>query len=418
MKTTMNKKTWKPILAGVFAAACSLGGFALGSPTMAATLVVDKDLADCPNADFVSIQAAVAAAAPGDTIKVCPDLYTETVTVNKPLTLDGSGPDPRARTGDPTKEAVVQFDSGSGIFNLQSHSIVLRGFTLQGNAVGPGIHTSAAFSDYQIEKNLIRDNVFGLSLHNNGATVSVVEKNAFNNNNRPGSGSGDGIYSDQGLSNVVIQKNYFTGHAVAAMVLNSTGQTNLVVVQNDLVNDNTIVLFNAMNSLISHNRSSNPGGTGIFIGGGVSDSTISHNHIVGASNGISVNNQFFPAPNENLRITQNQVFASQFDGIRLNNADNNTVAQNHVKDSGRDGIHLLNDSDDNVVEKNHVTKNVRDGIRVETDSSGNAIVQNHMMQNGEYDAHDDTVGAGTAGTANFWFKNQFKSDKSPGRNYS
>ena len=37
-------------------------------------LIVDDDKVQCPNAQFTSISAAVAAAAPGGTIRVCPGL--------------------------------------------------------------------------------------------------------------------------------------------------------------------------------------------------------------------------------------------------------------------------------------------------------------------------------------------------------
>src|SRR5260370_29937913 len=47
------------------------------------SIVVDDDRADCPEADFTSIQAAVAAAAPGDEIVVCAGIYREQVTVSK-----------------------------------------------------------------------------------------------------------------------------------------------------------------------------------------------------------------------------------------------------------------------------------------------------------------------------------------------
>ncbi|MBW3624114.1 MAG: right-handed parallel beta-helix repeat-containing protein [Armatimonadetes bacterium] len=365
------------------------GALALGSPTMAAILVVDKDLADCPNADFVSIQAAVAAAAPGDTIKVCPDLYTETVTVNKPLALDGAGPDPRARTGDPTKEAVVQFTTIFGIFNLQSDGIVLRGFTIQGNASGPGIYTSPLFSDYQIEKNLIRDNVFGLYLNNNGVNVSIVEKNAFNNNTRPGAANGNGIYSDQGLNNALIQKNYFTGHFNAVMVFAGV-QSNLVIAQNELVDDSSIVLFNTTQSLISQNRSLRHSGSGIFLGGNVTDTTVSQNDLRnGTGTGIRVTNAF-PGPNADLLIEKNHIRGSAFDGIRLGQTTNSTIRQNQSMN------------------------NASDGIQMDASTANNQIVQNHMKQNGEHDAHDDSVGPGTGGTANFWIKNQCKTDNRGG----
>jgi len=38
----------------------------------------------CANAGYVTISAAVAAASPGDTIKVCPGTYPEQVMINNP----------------------------------------------------------------------------------------------------------------------------------------------------------------------------------------------------------------------------------------------------------------------------------------------------------------------------------------------
>ncbi|MDQ8045919.1 MAG: hypothetical protein REI11_15035, partial [Patulibacter sp.] len=46
----------------------------------AATWTVDDDGAQCPNASFSSIQAAVNAAAPHDTIVVCAGTYRESST--------------------------------------------------------------------------------------------------------------------------------------------------------------------------------------------------------------------------------------------------------------------------------------------------------------------------------------------------
>jgi hypothetical protein len=79
------------------------------STALASTWTVDDDKAECPNAAFTSIQAAVNQAAPWDTVIVCPGLYLESstptsgnnspsqagsrngLTITKPLTIKGAG---------------------------------------------------------------------------------------------------------------------------------------------------------------------------------------------------------------------------------------------------------------------------------------------------------------------------------------
>lgn len=81
--------------------AVALGSFAFTASAGAATLAVDDDRAECPNAAYTSIQSAIDAAASGDTIAICPGKYAEGpgsigsngLTITKRLALKGAGAD-------------------------------------------------------------------------------------------------------------------------------------------------------------------------------------------------------------------------------------------------------------------------------------------------------------------------------------
>jgi parallel beta-helix repeat protein len=186
----------------------------------ASTLVVDKDKAQCPDAQFQSIQAAVVAAMPGDTILVCPDLYIESVTVPKTLAIRAAGNpgssgdarlqcfDTTAASPDPTQEAIVQ--GGTFAFHLLQNDITLEGLTIQGAL--HGIQTSPLFSGYAISNNVIQSNSFGILLASSDQTEIVIERNCFRNN-------GEGMRTEAGfLANVAIAQNRFFQNFLGMLV--------------------------------------------------------------------------------------------------------------------------------------------------------------------------------------------------------
>jgi hypothetical protein len=71
------------------------------SSTGGSMLIVDDDGLDCPNWNFMTIQAAVTAAAPGDKIKVCRGTYMEQVTIP-------AGKDGLTLFSEPALQAVIK----------------------------------------------------------------------------------------------------------------------------------------------------------------------------------------------------------------------------------------------------------------------------------------------------------------------
>jgi nitrous oxidase accessory protein NosD len=66
---------------------CLIAIASFAGSSAAKTLLVDVNRVACPTAGYTSIQAAVTAASPGDTIRICPGVYVEQVSIDKSLTL-------------------------------------------------------------------------------------------------------------------------------------------------------------------------------------------------------------------------------------------------------------------------------------------------------------------------------------------
>ncbi len=123
---TMGRTIRLLLVGGVFATCLAVAGPALASPKT----VCAKHCA------FTSINAAIAAAAPGATITIGPGTYTENVVVDKPLTLQGAG---RHTTIEPaTSNPACEGGSlcggaASNIVLVEANEVTLTKLSLEGD---------------------------------------------------------------------------------------------------------------------------------------------------------------------------------------------------------------------------------------------------------------------------------------------
>ena len=263
--------TFLAVLATVFTMGVSA---AAAATTWYVNDATGNDANNCTSAatPCKTIQAAINKALSGDTINVAAGTYPESAAVplivNKTLTLLGAqaGVDARTRVG---AESVVTDPHGTSV---SASNVVIDGFTVENsvmNFTGFGIWLNPGVSGTHIVNNIIQDNIVGIGLANAGPSQALIQHNLIQNNTKPGSASGSGIYTDQFVggaivNDVLIDENAFKGHAGFGGVINISntasagGVFNLEVSTNLFdMNSRAVVWFNTHDSTIHDNKITN-----------------------------------------------------------------------------------------------------------------------------------------------------------------
>ena len=212
------------------------------TPTSAAELHVGRA------EGYNTIQDAVNAASPGDTVVVAPGTYVENVFVNKSLTI---------RSSDGAVSTIIQAAAANNnVFSLTGADIQINGFTIVGLHDSSGVGIDHA-SRCVITNNIIYANIRGVylqsstdnevsnnNLTNNGYGVYLgySSNNTISNNvamderGMPnGSALGDGIFMDTSASNTISNNDLSNNHAFGISLYESSNNTIIrnVIAAND-----------------------------------------------------------------------------------------------------------------------------------------------------------------------------------------
>ncbi|MBI1848927.1 MAG: HYR domain-containing protein [Planctomycetes bacterium] len=265
---------------------------------------------------YPTIQDAVNASMPGDTILVGPGTYGPLIIVDRSLTISGaasgtSGCDPSR----PVFMGESILNDPQGGFQINADNVTIDGFVIQdadgslAGGQGSGIAVSPTVSGTHIVNCVFTNNSVGLTVESNGSVTTVVANNKFDSNNLPApTNTGIGISSISGVPNLNVDGNCFVNNAVASIFLQGTGgtlQANITIQDNTA--DNAIILVNASNVIVTRNRVDHSPSDGLVLDAVTTADINCNSFVFAASVGIRLFRFYNVQPNASVAVHLNNI---------------------------------------------------------------------------------------------------------------
>ena len=377
----------KALLAlAVAAAGLTVGATQLWATNKATNVIVGDGVHTCKSASFTgsnAINQAIAATAANKTIKVCSGSY-DPVTVTKPMTINGTSlllttAQCIAPSANPAKDASKYAVIEGGVTVDGVDHVKVSGFTIQNAVGGSGIHTTAATDALIVTKNVIQNNTMGVYL-NGGTDVAPnkVNGNCIRQNNKSGSASGNGVYSDADLDSAQITSNSFYNNPSGGINLPTGSLTDILIATNTSEKDeNFVSATGSENLIIKGNTVSHALGGAVFLDGGNSHTQITGNTFqTGDDDGIGIGGP----PNDHVLIYGNTIKSNTTLGIDTNTDGlvDSLISKNTVTSNGDGGIQLVNTGNDgNFITDNTVTLNNSNADNCVDEGDGNTWYNNN-----------------------------------------
>ncbi|MDE3086463.1 MAG: hypothetical protein KGJ77_06820, partial [Acidobacteriota bacterium] len=211
----------------------------------------------CPSPAYSTIQSAINAVSAGATIYVCSGTYGESLTIDKPVTLDGAQYSVDARSRDGTNETVIDASAGI-VYGAGATGGTLSGFTLTGYSGTSGVvQALGTGSGWTFTDDVVDVSGGGIALDTDGVAnpvASLVKNDLFEQATPSAATTGDAgeavMITGGAANNVQITGDTFQelsgpgaaittpGTAACGATLDSTNFSENLLVRNDAMSEN------------------------------------------------------------------------------------------------------------------------------------------------------------------------------------
>ena len=281
--------------------------------------------------NYTTIQGAIDAASPGDTVYVYSGTYYENVVVNKTISLVGEDRNSTIIDGDGTGIVLHISANWANVTDLTATKSGSNRIT------DAGIRLYIATHCY-VANNTVVGNENGILLQS--AFYNTIKGNVANGNNK----SGIRLRSSQWNN---ITANALSGN-LEGILITDYSQDNTITDNSVAGNVEGIYLVHSYDSTVAFNQVTQNVDAGIRISHSTRNS-VAHNEVRNNSHGIELQESSWVA------VANNDVSLNR-DGISLDSCDNNTISNNTVSSSNWIGIGLWS-SEDNWVFHNNLVSN-------------------------------------------------------------
>jgi len=341
--------------------------------------------------DSLTIQGAINAANPGDTIYVDVGTYFENIRLNKSVLLVG-----KSREG-----SVIYGNTTTDVVMVNASDATLVNFTIRNSAMEPwtGIRLDHVSNCNVSRNNLTADSPLGLQVV--ASSYNVIRENTFSSNGIVVTASAIPCLHNIIDNNTVDGRSIVYLEDAENLTVNGAGQLVLVncrgiTVRNSNLTHTSIgvTLRNSSNCLVTDNDMSDSyegismsDCSGITIANNTAannafaivlvryanDSVISGNDISACEYGV------YATLSSNVSISENNFRQCTAGCIELDSSSDSMIQGNNVTDSV-EGIYFLGSSN-NTIQDNFIALNNWTGIELLGDSLYNTIRTNFVMMN-------------------------------------